>query len=159
MYPEIFHLHANFLKALAHPKRLEIVHLLRDQELSVSQIHTMLDLPQANISQHLTVLRDTHIVCCRREGKQIYYKLCDPKIIQSSDLLRQVLVEQYQNTSLAPALSLPLQDLIPLVSDPVCAMRISPKTAGFHTQHEGKEYFFCASGCLAAFLKKPEQYV
>ncbi|MCC6710776.1 MAG: helix-turn-helix domain-containing protein, partial [Candidatus Pacebacteria bacterium] len=47
MYSEVFELHAQLLKALAHPKRLEIIHLIRDQELSVSDIHQMLDLPQA----------------------------------------------------------------------------------------------------------------
>ena len=56
MYSQIFELHAHLLKAIAHPRRLEIIHLLRDQELPVGDIHTMLDLPQANISQHLMVL-------------------------------------------------------------------------------------------------------
>jgi DNA-binding transcriptional ArsR family regulator len=44
---------ATILKALSHPRRLEIIHLIRDQELPVQDIHQMLDLPQANVSQHL----------------------------------------------------------------------------------------------------------
>jgi ArsR family transcriptional regulator len=67
MYAQLFELHANLLKALSHPRRLEIIHLLRDQELPVTDIYTMLDLPQANISQHLMVLRDAQVVHARRE--------------------------------------------------------------------------------------------
>jgi DNA-binding transcriptional ArsR family regulator len=59
---------ATILKALSHPRRLEIIHLIRDQELPVQDIHQMLDLPQANVSQHL---------------KRIYFrKLNTPAITQ-----------------------------------------------------------------------------
>ena len=53
MYHQIFAYHTKLLKAMSHPKRLEIIHLLRDQALTVSEIQSMLDLPQpilANIS-------------------------------------------------------------------------------------------------------------
>ena len=61
MYEEVFKLHAQLLKSIAHPRRLEIIHLLRDQSLLVSQIVEMLDLPQANISQHLQILRNAEV--------------------------------------------------------------------------------------------------
>lgn len=159
MYSQMFQLHADLLKALAHPRRLEIIHLLRDQELPVSDTHTMLDLPQANISQHLMVLRDAGIVETRRDGKQIYYQLTDKNIIKASDLLRQVLIEQHQNTKLADELTLKMKDLVPLTQDPVCQMRVSPKTAGFHLRHDDHDYYFCASGCVAKFQKNPDKYV
>jgi len=155
----MFQLHADLLKALAHPRRLEIIHLLRDQELPVSDIHTMLDLPQANISQHLMVLRDAGIVETRRDGKQIYYQLTDKNIIKASDLLRQVLIEQHQNTKLADELTLKMKDLVPLTQDPVCQMRVSPKTAGFHLRYDDHDYYFCASGCVTKFQKNPNKYV
>ena len=75
MYHIIFRLHTQLLKALANEKRLEIIHLLRDQELTVSEIQTMLDLEQANLSQHLMVLRKLEVVTTRKDGKEIYYKL------------------------------------------------------------------------------------
>lgn len=159
MYSQLFELHADLLKAMAHPRRLEIIHLLRDQELPVTDIHTMLDLPQANISQHLTILRDVGILTTRREGKQIYYQIADSKIIKASDLIREILIDRYAGTELANQLTLKMKELLPLVHDPVCNMRISPKTAGFHCQHNGHDYFFCASGCLIKFEKKPESYV
>lgn len=159
MYSKIFELHADLLKSLAHSRRLEIIHLLRDQELPVSDIHTMLDLPQANISQHLMLLRDVGVVVTRREGKQVFYKLSDKNIVKASDLLRKVLIEQYKDTEIADELTLTMQELVPLVQDPVCHMRISPKTAGFHLKQNNQDYYFCASGCVSKFRKDPAKYV
>jgi DNA-binding transcriptional ArsR family regulator/YHS domain-containing protein len=158
MYSQIFELQANLLQALAHPRRLEIIQLLRDQELPVRDIHTMLDLPQSNISQHLMILREAQVVKTRREGKQIYYSISSQNILQAHDLLREVLIDHYQHTELADAFTLQMKDLVPLVHDPVCDMRVSPKTAGFSYIHQGKRYYFCASGCLKQFKDKPEVY-
>jgi DNA-binding transcriptional ArsR family regulator len=158
MYQELFELHEQLLKAMANSRRLEIIHLLRDQELSVTDIHTMLDLPQANISQHLMVLKDTGIVNARRDGKQIFYELAHRNIIQANDLMRETLLDQHQEKGLADAMTLKMKDLVPLVHDPVCGMRVSPKTAGFYATHAGHTYYFCASGCFKAFHKNPKKY-
>ncbi|MEO8581427.1 MAG: metalloregulator ArsR/SmtB family transcription factor [Patescibacteria group bacterium] len=158
MYLELFEKHAELLKALAHPRRLEIIHLLRDQELPVNDIHTMLDLPQANISQHLMVLRESGIVNTRRDGKQIYYSLSSTNFIKASDLLREVLIDKLNNPQFSQNAELKMKDLVPLVHDPVCNMRVSPKTAGFSHTHDHQTFYFCASGCLKKFIMKPEQY-
>jgi ArsR family transcriptional regulator len=158
MYSELFELHADLLKALAHPRRLEIIHLLRDQSLCVSEIYEMLDLPQANISQHLMVLRDAGVVVTVRDGKQIIYKLANPRIIEASDLLRAVLIDRHQGSEIAKQLTLSMKELVPLVHDPVCQMRVSPKTAGFTTQHHNQTYYFCASGCLKRFEQNPDKF-
>lgn len=159
MYSKIFELHADLLKALAHPKRLEIIHLIREQKLSVTDIHTMLDLPQANISQHLMILRDAGIVRTERDGKQIYYSLVGHEIIEASDLVRSFLIDRCQDATMVDELTMRMKDLVPLVHDPVCQMRVSPKTAGFSCDHAGKTYYFCASGCMKLFERKPEKYV
>jgi DNA-binding transcriptional ArsR family regulator len=57
-------------------------------------IDLLADLPQANISQHLTVLRQNGVVETRREGANIYYKIANPKILQACDLMREVLLEK-----------------------------------------------------------------
>lgn len=159
MYSELFDLHSNVLKALAHPRRLEIIHLLRDQKLPVSDIHTMLDLPQANISQHLMILRDAQVVKTQRDGKQMYYELRDPRIIEASDLIRAFLIDQHEDVSDSSELKYSMKELVPLVHDPVCGMRVSPKTAGFHLRHKAQDFYFCASGCLREFNKHPAKYV
>src|SRR3989339_2094954 len=157
MYQDLFELHEQLLKALANSKRLEIVHLLRDQELSVTDIYTMLDLPQANISQHLMVLKEAGVVHTSRVGKQIIYRLAHPHIIQASDLMREMLLAQHQQQNLTDAVALKMKDLVPLVHDPVCGMRLSPKTAGFSMDYADKTYYFCASGCLKAFQKEAKK--
>jgi len=159
MYSQVFNLHANLLKALSNPKRLEVLQLLRDQELTVTQIQEMLYLPQGNLSQHLHVLRSANVVSTRREGKQIYYKIAHKNFIKASDLMREILIEQHKNDILVSELSKKMTDLIPLTADPVCGMRISPKTASFISKQNGHLYYFCASGCLEAFNKYPKRYV
>lgn len=159
MYSKIFELHAALLKALAHPRRLEIIHLLRHQALCVSDIYEMLDLPQANISQHLTILREAGVVNTSREGKQIVYNLAHPNIIKASDLLRNVLIEQHQGTELAEKMLLQMTELVPIVHDPVCQMRVSPQTAGATATYQSQSYYFCASGCLKKFEESPATYV
>jgi len=159
VYTVLFELHADLLKALAHPRRLEIIRLLRDQELCVSDIYEMLDLPQANISQHLTVLRDAKILETRRDGKQIYYSIRSKKVLQACDLLRDVLIEQAGDKQLAKQLQLSMQELVPVVHDPVCGMRVSPKTASFMHKHQNTMQYFCASGCAKKFAESPSEYV
>ncbi len=159
MYLQIFELHAQLLKALAHPRRLEIIHLLRDQELYVSDIYEMLDLPQANISQHLMLLRDAGIVRTTRHGKQIAYAIAHPKIVEACDLVRAVLIEQHPDSEVATQGLLTMKDLVPIVHDPVCQMRVSPKTAGDSLTYKGHTYYFCASGCRKKFNQDPDAYV
>jgi ArsR family transcriptional regulator len=159
MYQQVFELHADLLKALAHPKRLEIIHLLRDQTLTVTQIQEMLDLPQANLSQHLTILRAASVVDSRKIGKQIFYRLAHNNFIKASDLLRRVLIEKYQHEKIADELTLKMSDLVPLTIDPVCGMRLSPKTAAFAHKHQGESYYFCAAGCHHTFKENPDKFI
>lgn len=42
--------------------------------------------------------------------------------------------------------------------DPICKMEVDPKTAKWKSVHNGKEFYFCAPGCKAAFDKNPEKY-
>lgn len=159
MYSKIFELQAELLKSLAHPRRLEIVQLLRGQELNVTDIYEMLDLPQANISQHLMILRDMGVVNARRDGKQIFYALAHPKIIAGCDALREMLIDQHKGSGVEKALMLKMKDLVPIVHDPVCHMRVSPKTASDSFKYQGTHYYFCASGCTKKFKESPERFI
>lgn len=44
-------------------------------------------------------------------------------------------------------------------TDPVCKMKVDPKTAKFTTDYKGKTYYFCAPGCKKEFEKDPEKYI
>jgi ArsR family transcriptional regulator len=81
---------AGVFQALAHPRRIAIVELLRDEgEVPVSRIYERLGLEQANASQHLAVLRAKQIVVGRKDGNQVFYSLRDPILGKVLDLMRQ----------------------------------------------------------------------
>lgn len=42
--------------------------------------------------------------------------------------------------------------------DPVCGMAVDPATASASIEHEGRQYYFCCSGCLRQFIAEPESY-
>ncbi len=94
MNKKIFEMHAEICKVFTNPKRLEIISLLRDGEKTVNELTEQAGVPQANISQHLTVLRQNNVVTTRRNGANIYYKIANQKILQACDLMREVLLEQ-----------------------------------------------------------------
>lgn len=159
MYIDIFALHTNVLKAMSHPKRLEIIHLLRDQSLSVGQIFEMLDLEQANVSQHLMILRNAGVVTTQKQGKQIFYSLAHKNIVNACDLIREFLIKKHANSETGNSLEIDVAELFPLVHDPICRMRISPKTAAFEYTYQNHQFFFCASGCLEKFKNNPRKYI
>ena len=103
---ELFEHQAEICKTLADPKRLMILHELRNSEASVGQLVSNLGLPQANVSQHLAILRERGIVTTRREGTTIYYSLANPKIGEACDLVQEVLADQLaKNQKLAKSLN------------------------------------------------------
>ena len=89
----LFELHADVCKTLANPKRLEILNLLRDGELNVSDLVTRTGLQKANISQHLSVMRAQGILETRREGLNVFYKISNSKVTKACDLMREVLLQ------------------------------------------------------------------
>lgn len=79
----------NLLKALANEKRLQILCLLAEQELSVTQINQQLALSQSALSQHLAILRRDQLVQTRRESQTIYYALSSESAKAILDALAQ----------------------------------------------------------------------
>ena len=101
----IFKLHAAICRTLANAIRLEILSLLREEELSVGDLAERIGVSLPNASQHLAILRDKGVVVARREGVNVYYRVADPKIIQACDLMREVLLDQLvQSAELAESL-------------------------------------------------------
>ena len=92
---ELYRLHASVCKGLADPKRLLIINALRNGERTVTDLCTELDLPQANLSQHLAILREKGLVSARRDGQFSYYSLTSPKTLAAVDLLREVMAERF----------------------------------------------------------------
>ena len=98
MEEKIFEMHAGVCKSMASPTRLKIMNLLREGEKSVEELKKQLELPKANLSQHLGILRQRGIISSRRAGLNIYYKVTNPKMIKACDILREVLFELMQES-------------------------------------------------------------
>ena len=62
------------LKALAEPRRREILALVRDRELPAGQIASHFDVTRSAISQHLTVLKLADLITERRDGTRRLYR-------------------------------------------------------------------------------------
>jgi ArsR family transcriptional regulator, virulence genes transcriptional regulator len=88
----VFELQADICQTLANPKRLQIVSLLKNGEQSVSEIVKAMNVPKANASQHLSIMRQKGLIISRREGTAIYYRLSSPKITEACSIMREVLL-------------------------------------------------------------------
>jgi len=93
---ELYKLHAEICKVFSNPIRLEILNLLRDKKMFVTELIYQTKLSQANISQHLSIMKSKGIVVSERNGKNIYYKLSNPKIIKAFDIIKEVLTERLE---------------------------------------------------------------
>jgi len=91
---KIYEIQAEFCKGLAHPKRILIINLLKNGELSVSELVRMTGIPQANLSQHLGFLRQQGVLTARRSGMNTYYSIADKRIIQACELVREIINER-----------------------------------------------------------------
>jgi len=71
---------ATLLKSISHPFRLRILCLLQDREMTVGEISKAIETSDANISQHLSILRNQGIIGTRREANFIYNRITDTRI-------------------------------------------------------------------------------
>ena len=96
---------ASVFQALAHPTRIAILEILRSEELSTRAIQERLGIEQANLSQHLAILRSRQLVTNRKEGNQVFYSLGNPVLIEVLDIMRR-----YFQTNLTDAIQM-LQEI------------------------------------------------
>jgi len=72
-----------FFRVLGDPTRVRLVHLLLEApagECTVGDLVAALSAPQSRVSTHLACLRWCGLVHARREGKQVYYRVADPRV-------------------------------------------------------------------------------
>lgn len=73
---------SKLLKSMSHPIRLKILCLLQDKEMSVGDIREQVKTTNANVSQHLNILRSQGIIGYRKDANFIYNRIQDPRIIE-----------------------------------------------------------------------------
>jgi ArsR family transcriptional regulator len=77
---------STYFRALADPLRIQIIELLRNQELCVCELCEKIDVSQSKLSFHLKNLKEANLVTSRQQGRWIYYSL---------NLAQFVIIEQY----------------------------------------------------------------
>ncbi|MCO4799027.1 MAG: winged helix-turn-helix transcriptional regulator [Colwelliaceae bacterium] len=80
---------AELLKAMSNENRLLILCHLGEEELSVTELNSFIDLSQSSLSQHLARLRNDGLVKTRRESQTIYYSIANPSVVSLIGFLQQ----------------------------------------------------------------------
>jgi ArsR family transcriptional regulator len=97
---ELYRLQAEFCKGMAHPKRIQILRVLKSGEKTVTELAKITGIPQANMSQHLSVLRQFGLLNTRRDGTNIYYSISDHRIVEACELVRTCIGERLKKSQL-----------------------------------------------------------
>jgi DNA-binding transcriptional ArsR family regulator len=77
-------------RMLADATRIQLLWALANREMSVNDLATRVDKPAPSVSQHLAKLRMARLVCTRREGTQVFYRL-------ENDHVRQLVTDAVYN--------------------------------------------------------------
>ncbi|MEN8141480.1 MAG: metalloregulator ArsR/SmtB family transcription factor [Thermodesulfobacteriota bacterium] len=81
---------AGMLKTMSHPIRLKILCLLQDKEMTVGDIREEVKTTNANVSQHLSILRNQGIIGYRKDANFIYNKISDKRILELMQTMRKL---------------------------------------------------------------------
>ncbi len=79
--PQQFEARAKVMKAMAHPSRLMMIDELSRGERCVCDLQVLIGHDMSTVSKHLTVLKKAGIVEDERRGKQVFYRLKVPCIL------------------------------------------------------------------------------
>lgn len=103
-------------KALASPRRIELLDLLGQGERSVDALAAETEMSVALTSAHLRVLRGVRLVATRREGSWIFYRLADDEVYRMLASLRNVARAQLDEVRLTVETFLTAQDRLEPIS-------------------------------------------
>ena len=82
---------------MANPKRIAIVELLGRGECSVGELAEAPSTSISAVSQHLRTMKDKGVVVNRKEAQSVFYRLKNPKLIESCHIMREVLLEEMES--------------------------------------------------------------
>lgn len=93
-----FALFSEVFAALAHPKRLEIIHYLGEGQKNAGEITALTGMSKANVSQHMNILKARGLVHCDKCGTFCNYRLTSPKVLETCEIVRDLILDQMQIT-------------------------------------------------------------
>ena len=92
------------VRAIAEPRRREILSLVRDDELSAGEIASRFDVTRPAISQHISVLRDAGLLNERREGTRRLYRARPEGMAELREFLDDFWADRLERLKLAAEL-------------------------------------------------------
>ena len=112
---------SDLLTSIGNPVRVQILLAIGTGEACVCHLESLLELRQAYISQQLMILRKKKIITSRREGKYIYYRLMELKVLeiirvagQMAGIAKEALVIQDHSNCECPKCSEEKSSFLPL---------------------------------------------
>ncbi|AKD39047.1 ArsR family transcriptional regulator [Pasteurella multocida subsp. multocida OH4807] len=84
----------SFLKSFSNPNRLMILCCILDQKRNVTDITKLTGLPQASVSNQLSVLRENNLIDCEKRHRERLYYIADPKVLEMMHLLHKFFCEK-----------------------------------------------------------------
>lgn len=81
---------SQFLRSIANQDRLLLLCQLSQGEAAVSELESVTGIRQPSLSQQLGVLRREGLILPRKEGKQVYYRIGEPKVLAMLESLYQL---------------------------------------------------------------------
>ncbi len=90
---------------MAHPKRIQILRVLKGGEKTVNELAKATGIPQANMSQHLSLLRQLGLLNTRREGTNVYYSISDHRIVEACELVRSCIGDRLKKSQMVLAVT------------------------------------------------------
>jgi DNA-binding transcriptional ArsR family regulator len=91
-------------RAIAEPRRRQILALVSDEELSAGEIASRFDVSRPAISQHLTVLRGAGLLSERRQGTSRYYRARPEGLAGLRDFMDRFWTDRLERLKLAAEL-------------------------------------------------------
>lgn len=85
---------ARYFRVLGDPTRLHMLEALLERDLSVSQLVALTGAPQSRVSNHLACLKWCGLVTSQRQGRQMIYRVVDPRVSEMLELSHTLSVEQ-----------------------------------------------------------------
>jgi len=114
---------SDLLSSISSPARVQILLAIGTGEVCVCHLESLLGLRQAYISQQLMTLRKKKIISSRRDGKYIYYRLVEPKVLdivhaasQMTGISEEALIIQDHSNCECPNCSQEESSFLPLGS-------------------------------------------
>ena len=90
----VYELHAEICKVLSHPVRLQILDALRNGSGSPTELAKRIGVSKANLSQHLTSMRNRHVLRRTRKGGTVAYTVTDARLFEACATLRSLIRDQ-----------------------------------------------------------------